>query len=302
MKARGFSLIELLVVIAVIAVLISILLPAIASARRAGQRTVSLANLRSNAQLIFSYANEHKEEWVNPFSSTGPCDQARYDVFLPNAVCRSGWRYFNSYGELYGAHWVTHLMYGWIGVEASRLRNSVAPADARLQAYARDFPLAANVNSFVMPTSYWYPPVFFQEAQKFSGTERPAFAWVPRRNKVGDVVYPEQKVLLFESKEYDDPKQPMWNDPSARPLVAMVDGSAERIRIADIIEQRASARDVRQSNRVSWPALDFDYGNSTMAGWPYFIGAEQGFTWEYGNPAYFWATRDGLRGRDFLRR
>jgi len=30
----------------------------------------------------------------------------------------------------------------------------------------------------------------------------------------------------------------------------------------------------------------------------YLYGAKQGFTWEYGNPAFFWATRNGMRGRD----
>jgi len=56
----GFTLVELLVVIGIIALLVSILLPALATAREQAQKTVCLSNLRSLGQAVAVYQAEHK--------------------------------------------------------------------------------------------------------------------------------------------------------------------------------------------------------------------------------------------------
>lgn len=63
----GFTLIELLVVVAVLAVLISILLPALGKAREQSRLTVCKSNIRQLTQAAHAYAYDHKGLWpVNP--------------------------------------------------------------------------------------------------------------------------------------------------------------------------------------------------------------------------------------------
>lgn len=58
---RGFSLIELLVAVAVIALLISIVLPALAAARASARRTMCLSNQRQLGLALQLYVNDQRE-------------------------------------------------------------------------------------------------------------------------------------------------------------------------------------------------------------------------------------------------
>lgn len=71
----GFTLVELLVVIGIIAVLMSLLLPAVNRAREQSKQIVCLNNLRQLGMAFLSYANENQGRFPAP---------ARYSSLLPD--------------------------------------------------------------------------------------------------------------------------------------------------------------------------------------------------------------------------
>jgi len=64
-RKRGFTLIELLVVIAVIALLMSILMPALKRAREQGQRAVCMGTLKQLSLCWVMYADDNDDRLVN---------------------------------------------------------------------------------------------------------------------------------------------------------------------------------------------------------------------------------------------
>src|SRR4051794_6341501 len=79
-RLYAFTLVELLVVIGIIALLISILLPALGKARSAAQTVACTANLRSLAQAMAVYVGESKN-------------------FLPGSGYTTGIMFFNTTGS-----------------------------------------------------------------------------------------------------------------------------------------------------------------------------------------------------------
>ncbi|MBN1435821.1 MAG: type II secretion system protein [Sedimentisphaerales bacterium] len=75
----AFTLIELLVVVSIIALLVSILLPALSKAREQAKRTVCGVNVKQLATATLTYASD-SEDWLMPHVSDAACAFASYAV------------------------------------------------------------------------------------------------------------------------------------------------------------------------------------------------------------------------------
>ncbi len=346
---KAFTLIELLVVIAIIAILVGILIPALSSAHNTARLMKSQANLRSLAQVQEVYSSEYRGSLMQPFKirgyqrRTGPGSQGwgvarKVGSNLPGLEFPYGRNGYNSpwYTEMYAFHWYS-VIGGWLNQGDYASDVQFAPADRvliqRVQELQDDPPPNWTLDTGYWDCSYILSPTIWFSAERYRDNQRPAArrfdpgASYAKRNKASQVVYPSQKVLIWERFDWtkktrqatyrnpsigiDEPVifgsenyAPQWNNFDAQPSVATADGSVTRVKIKDIFAKMSSddpgvARDSTPTDEWNCRYNVLEYYSMHEDGFE--IGSQEDGAGRGLYPAFFWATRDGIRGRDFAR-
>jgi prepilin-type N-terminal cleavage/methylation domain-containing protein len=300
---RGFTLIELLVVIAIIAVLVSILLPAIGKARQAARNTAGLSNLRSAGQIMLSYLNDSGERYLNPFvpgEPTRPWTSIRneegvwWDMDSPIHEFKT---------EPFAYYWYSYLA-DWRGSNRGA-DEMYSPNDAEMfgeWSTAKGNPAAMDEN-ILWPTSFLYSPTFWCKSSRY-GVHGPMTVGDLTSNTVGQVAFPADKVMLWDRSDFRQQihtgvgvTTPPWNHPRATVNVFSADGSLSEIKIAEITSRIMTGDSELLPVEVisaggAGPLLPGDVPDLPRIGWPPIPPPA---------PAFFWATKYGLSGRDIPR-
>ena len=169
-ESAGFTLVELLVVIGIIALLISILLPALSAARAQANNIKCLANIRQLASAAKMFAIDHKGYIPTATSDTATARSLPRGLDPYHQIFN--WRSYQ--GTAYLSDWVSSL-FPYLGLKLNDANNFVneyitpipgwvsprvilCPNDPTLDATNPGYILYANIvpNNLNFPISYGY--------------------------------------------------------------------------------------------------------------------------------------------------
>lgn len=175
---RAFTLLEILAAIAVIGVLLALLLPALASARRTARFSSSLANHRTVLQTLAIYTHDHKD--THPY--LGAADFAHMD--RPPAPM----------GPHHGApprtqerHWMMALTR-----HSPDILPLLYPNRGHYELFKERDAAAALVSGCFFPTS-----TLFAAPDYFSPTIPPQWNHL-RPTRAREIAYPSAKMMTFD--------------------------------------------------------------------------------------------------------
>jgi prepilin-type N-terminal cleavage/methylation domain-containing protein/prepilin-type processing-associated H-X9-DG protein len=236
---RGFTLVELLVVIGIIAVLVSILLPALSSARKQAQQVKCISNMRQLMIAVLGYVNDNNS-YLPYTNQDAPKSSGVYDY---------GWLYQTSAASSPPLP---------TDVENGVLYKYVNSADI-FKCPMWDATAAVNMNiltSFTMNESAC-------AGNTLLGNYKAIHAVMPSF-KISQITDVAEKVLFWEADENSTSTANVWNDGTSRPTeevlatrhnkganTAYLDGHAEWLPQSQFLLDAASPN----ANELWWDPL-----------------------------------------------
>lgn len=201
----AFTLVELLVVIGVVALLISILLPALAGARVETKRQKSLTNIRTLATVVQAYCEANKEWYPRP-------EEHRWYETVDGRVFQTPF-------------WQGHST--WVGVTAAYM-----PQEGYRQLVHCPDSLSADDKSFPY-TSYLYSWSFLSRPEVWR--DDPDVSAFTAGTRLSDVLFPSQKGILWDADAgyLRRNRSFIGADLAVSVPVCFVDGSARCLRPSD---------------------------------------------------------------------
>ncbi len=196
---------------------------------------------------------------------------------------------------------------------------------------------ATDLSGWLWDSSYWTPPTFWLNNSRYKTSLRTPITQAAnqglaywRRNRQDDVSSPQAKVLVHERFDFTRKTRPhraggredffpMFSNPEATIRFASVDGSCDSIKLAKLYKLTNPATATQSEIDTYTPSGAFQVPDSilgdpsaaTLLAQGYALGRdglENGDGSMLGTPggfnvyrAFFWATRNGLQGRDFPR-
>lgn len=180
-----------------------------------------------------------------------------------------------------------------------------------------------DLQTVIFDSSYWYSPTCWLGPELFANSTFPGINsgdvryW--RSNRLDNVANPSGKVLTWERFDFSQTTRaagpaanptsrrqagfPNWNNPEATARVACADASVTSIRMGSLY----SLKNDPKTQDVFTPSGNWNLSAATLFRWSLDQdGLQNGDPSSSSGPggpypAFFWATRNGIKGRDLNR-
>jgi len=305
MRRHGFSMTDLLALMCAAALAVILLAPALKRNRDASLFHVSQARLAANAQAHLDYSAANADTFVQRYQTGIP--GRNWATILSLSGTSWDFRVAGPWnGEFLGGYqwWA---MYVYSALRSQRSPVQISPCDALVLARHKQLADPRFLGtSWSVDSSYWASPTIWFRNTRYDPalTTRadPAGMDVQTR-KTAEVSYPSEKALLFERWSFFDGSGSRVASPqvfarsSGWTNIAMCDGS---VRLQSMSAVQTLADSASSSiYRVFRPSGRWVSSASTLQ---IFDFASDGLETPTSAPwAFFWATRNGLAGRDIDR-